>query len=140
MMRSLKLELTPIEQAMLRQDDAEYFLDLETGGVLRVRDKARPGADEKYDVQPDRYLTIEPLTPEDQLAMRATFLASVHDLNAHVALSQALDGRKPLRTFDFLLENLPQAQREWQVYQAQRMREHVLEWLQINGLDMLPAR
>lgn len=139
-MRSLKLELARIEQAMLRQDDAEYFLDLDTGSVLSVRDQLRPGAEEKYDVQPDRYLAIEPLPQEDQLAMRAAFLASVHDLNAHVALSQALLGRKPIRTFDFLLENLPQAQQGWQTYQNQRMREHVLEWLQINGLDMLPPR
>ena len=140
MMRSLKLELAPIEQAMLRQDDAEYFLDLETGGVLRMRDKARPGAEEKYDVQPDRYLAIEPLPQDEHLAMRAAFLASVHDLNAHVALSQALAGRKPIRTFDFLLENLPQARQDWQVYQSQRIREHALEWLQINGLEMLPPR
>ncbi|HSX87632.1 MAG TPA: UPF0158 family protein [Pseudomonas sp.] len=140
MMRSLKLELSRIEQAMLRQDDAEYFLDLETGGVLRMRDKTRPDAEEKYDVQPDRYLAIEPLPQEDNLAMRVAFLAGVHDIDAHVALSQALAGRKPIRTFDFLLESLPRAQRDWQVYQGQRLREHVLEWLQINGLEMLPPR
>ena len=140
MMRSLKLELARIEQAMLRQDDAEYFLDLQTGGVLRMRDKTRPDAEEKYDVQPDRYLAIEPLPQEDNLAMRVAFLAGVHDIDTHVALNQALAGRKPIRTFDFLLESLPRAQRDWQVYQGQRMREHVLEWLQINGLEMLPPR
>jgi len=135
-MRPLTLDLPRLEQALLSQDAGAHYLDLDTGSVLRVAPGVpAPGAEEKYDVQPDRYLAIEPLTLDELLAMRAAFLFGLHDPHAHTLLRHALSGRRPLRTFDYELEKLPQLQDSWQAFQARQARERALEWLDSNGLE-----
>jgi hypothetical protein len=135
-MRPLTIDLQRLEQALLSQDEAEQYLDLENGTVLRIAHGApAPGAEEKYLVQPDRYLAIDALGLDELLAMRDAFLFSLNDPHAHTLLSHALSGRRPLRTFDFELDKLPHLQRTWHAYQAQQAREQVLEWLQANGLE-----
>jgi len=135
-MRPLTLDLPRLEQTLLSQEGLEHYLDLATGAVLTLAPgDPVPGAEEKYDVQPDRYLVIEPLALDDLLAMREAFLFGLHDPHAHTLLSHALSGRRPLRTFDYELEKLPQLQRSWQAYQAQQARELALEWLHANGLE-----
>jgi hypothetical protein len=140
-MRPVTLDLPRIEQLMLGQDTAEHFLDLHTGALLSLAaGQAKPGSEEKYEVQPDRYLAIEPLCLEERLALRQAFLFGLHDAAAHSLLSQALAGRKPLRSFDYQLESLPQVHQAWLAYQQQRIREHALEWLQTQGLELVPPR
>jgi len=135
-MRPQTIDVPRLEQALFSQDDAEQYLDLETGSVLRVAPgQAAPGAEEKYHVQPERYLAIEPLALDDILAMREAFLFSLHDPHAHTLLSHALSGRRPLRTFDYELGKLPQLQPAWQAYQARQARELAFEWLHANGLE-----
>ena len=135
-MRPLTLDLPHLEQALLSQDAGEHYLDLETGSVLRIVPGApAPGAEEKYDVQPDRYLAIEPLTLDELLAMREAFLFGLHDPHAHTLLRHALSGRRPLRTFDYELEKLPQLQDSWQALRAGQAGEGVLEGLDSNGLE-----
>ena len=135
-MRPLTIDLPRLEQALLNQDAGEQYLDLETGSVLRVAPGApAPGAEEKYAVQPDRYLAIDPLALDDLQAMREAFLFSLHDPHAHTLLRHALSGRRPLRTFDYELEKLPQLQGSWQAFQARQARERTLEWLHANGLE-----
>ncbi|MBS7662346.1 hypothetical protein I0D00_10400 [Pseudomonas lalucatii] len=137
-MHPLTLDLPRIEQALLSQAELEHYLDLATGAVLSVApgDPA-PGADEKYDVQPDRYLAIEPLPHGQALALREAFLFGLHDPHAHTLLSHALAGRKPLRSFDYQLEALPRVRQAWLAFQAQQVRELALEWLQDNGLEQV---
>ncbi len=140
-MRPLTLDLQRIEQALLGQDDLEHYLDLASGAVLKVLPgDPVPGADEKYDVQPDRYLPIEPLAQGERLAMRETFLFGLDDPHAHALLSLALAGRKPLRTFDYELEKLPQVQLAWLAYQAAQVRRLALEWLEEQGLEAVTQR
>jgi len=135
-MRPLTIDLLRIEQALDSREDLEHYLDLETGAVLAIAPgEPVPGTAEKYEVQPDRYLLIEPLATAEVLAMREAFLFTQHDPHAHAALSQALAGRKPLRTFGYALETFPQARQAWLEYQAAQLRDYALEWLQANGLE-----
>ncbi|NQD91659.1 hypothetical protein HP532_03205 [Pseudomonas sp. CrR25] len=138
-MRCLTLDLPRIEQALLSQVDLEHYLDLASGAVLSVSPgDPSPGADEKYDVQADRYLAIAPLSAGQALALREAFLFGVHDPHAHTLLSHALTGRRPLRSFDYQLEALPQVRQAWLAYQARQVRELALEWLQEHGLEPAP--
>ena len=107
-MRPLTIDLHRLEYALDARDACEHYLDLESGDIRAVfPGESLPGADEKYDVQLDRFLHIEPLGLPQSIAMREAFLFTQHDPNAHAVLSAALRGRKPLRTFDFKLEDLP---------------------------------
>ncbi|MBE7376272.1 UPF0158 family protein [Pseudomonas lopnurensis] len=138
-MRPLTIDMHRLEYALDGRDTAEYYLDLESGEIRAIfPGEPAPGILEKYDVQQDRYLHIEPLELAQSMAMREAFLFTQHDPIAHAVLSTALKGRKPLRTFDFKLEDFPDVREAWLRYQTQQLREYALNWLRDNDLE--PAR
>lgn len=135
-MRPLTIDIHRLEYALDNRDASEHYLDLESGQIRAVfPGEAAPGIDEKYDVQDDRYLHIEPLGLAQSLAMREAFLLTQRDPNAHAVLSDALQGRKPLRTFDFKLEDFPDVRQAWLEYQTAQLHEHAMTWLEENGLE-----
>ena len=135
-MRPLTIDLHRLEYALDARDACEHYLDLESGEIRAVfPGESLPGAEEKYDVQHDRFLHIDPLGLPQSIAMREAFLFTQHDPNAHAVLSTALRGRKPLRTFDFKLEDFPEAREAWLDYQAVQLREYAITWLHENGLE-----
>lgn len=135
-MHSLKIDLSALIAAFAAQGPGVSYLDLDSGGiVVRMPDEPAPGESDKYNIEPERYLPIEPLAASQQLALREAFLGHVGDPLAHVALAQALAGRKPLRTFSYALEQFPKVHADWDAYQARRLHEFVLDWLQDNGLE-----
>ena len=135
-MRPLTIDLHRLEYALDNRDASEHYLDLESGQIRAVfPGETAPGVDEKYDVQEDRFLHIEPLGLAESIAMREAFLFTQHDPIAHSMLSDALTGRKPLRTFDFKLEDFPAVRQAWLDYQAVQLREYAITWLHDNGLE-----
>ena len=135
-MRPLTIDLYRLEYALDSRDATEYYLDLESGEIRAVfPGEPSPGSDEKHDVHDDRYLHIEPLGLTQSLAMREAFLFTQHDPSAHAVLSDALRGRRPLRTFDFKLEDFPEVRQAWLDYQAVQLREYAITWLHENGLE-----
>lgn len=138
-MHALKIDLDALAAAFDNSGSTISYLDLDTGDlVLRQPDQPAPGEIDKYNIEPERYLRIEPLTTGQQLELRELFLAGVGDPPVHAALSEALAGRKALRSFHYALEQFPQAQASWQRYQTQTLREQALEWLLENGLEAAP--
>ncbi|MCB4796023.1 UPF0158 family protein [Pseudomonas sp. NP21570] len=135
-MRPLTIDMHRLEYALDGRDSAEYYLDLESGAIRAVfPSEPVPGVMEKYDVQQDRYLHIEPLELAQSMAMREAFLFTQHDPIAHAVLSSALNGRKPLRTFDFKLEDFPAVREAWLEYQTVQLREYAITWLRENDLE-----
>lgn len=135
-MRPLTIDMHRLEYALDGRDSAEYYLDLESGAIRAVfPSEPAPGVMEKYDVQQDRYLHIEPLELAQSMAMREAFLFTQHDPIAHAVLSSALNGRKPLRTFDFKLEDFPAVSEAWLDYQTVQLREYAITWLRENDLE-----
>lgn len=135
-MHALKIDLDALGVAFDNAGKSISYLDLESGAILvRQPDEPAPGETDKYNIEPQRYLRIEPLTASQQLALREAFLASVDDLSAHVMLSQALAGRKALRSFHYALEQFPVTRAAWAHYRTRVLLEHALDWLQENGVE-----
>jgi len=135
-MLPLTIALQRRENALEGDEAVDHYLDLDTGEILAVGPQAPvPGSAEKYDVQPERYLPIDPLAGAQSLAMREDFLYTQPDPHAHPLLSRALSGRRPLRTFDYGLEHFPRLREAWHAYRQRRLREYALEWLEDNGLE-----
>ncbi len=138
-MRPLTIDMHRLEFALDGRDTAEYYLDLESGEIRAIfPGDPTPGVMDKYDIQQDRYLHIAPLELAQAIAMREAFLFTQHDPIAHAVLSNALKGRKPLRTFDFKLEDFPTVREAWLRYQTVQLREYAASWLRDNDLE--PAR
>lgn len=136
-MRSLTIDLHRLEYALDSHDASVHYLDLATGAIHAVfPGEAAPGVDEKYDVQDGRYLHIEPLGLEQSIEMREAFLFTQHDPIAHAVLSDALRGRRPLRNFEFKLEDFPAVRSAWLEHQSAELREQALAWLRDNGLEL----
>lgn len=135
-MRPLTIDLTRLAQALDSRDATEHYLDLDTGEVLAIAPGTpAPGREEKYQVQPGRYLPIEPLELSQALTMREAFLFTQQHPHAHAVLANALNTRRPLRTFDYELEQFPGLRAAWQTYQATQLRECAYAWLHDNGLE-----
>lgn len=137
-MRPMTIDLDRLEYALDARDACTHYLDLESGDIRAVfPGEVPPSANEKYDVDPDRYLHIEPIDLMHSIAMREAFLLTQHDPNAYAVLSTALRGRRPLRTFDFKLEDFPAVRQAWLDYQTAQLREYAINWLHENGLESL---
>lgn len=135
-MRPMTIDLHRLEYALDARDACTHYLDLESGDIRAVfPGEAPPSANEKYHVQPGRYLHIEPLDLQQSIAMREDFLLTQHNPNAYAVLNTALRGRKPLRTFDFKLEDFPAVRQAWLDYQTAQLREYAINWLHENGLE-----
>ncbi|MBF6623134.1 MAG: hypothetical protein ITG05_06420 [Pseudomonas stutzeri] len=135
-MRPMTIDLYRLEYALDARDACAHYLDLESGDIRAIfPGEAPPSANEKYDVRSDRYLHIEPLDLPQSIAMREAFLFTQHDPNAYAVLNTALRGRKPLRTFDFKLEDFPEIRQAWLDYQTVQLREYAMNWLHDNGLE-----
>ncbi|MBB3102881.1 UPF0158 family protein [Azomonas macrocytogenes] len=136
-MQALTIDLDHLQQA-LDSYASDHYLDLESGEIRAITPgEPLPGSDEKYAVQPDRYLHIEPLGQAQALAMRAEFLFAQPHPHAHPILIAALEGRRPLRTFDYKLEDFPEVRNAWHAYRLARLREYALAWLEENDLESL---
>jgi len=135
-MRPLTIDMHRLEFALDGRDIAEYYLDLESGEIRAIfPGDPPPGAMDKYDVRDDRYLHIEPLDIAQSIAMREAFLFTQHDPIAHAVQSNAHRARKPLRTFDFKLEDFPEVREAWLRYQTVQLREYAITWLRDNDLE-----
>jgi hypothetical protein len=135
-MPPLTIDLSRLEYALNNSEAIEHYLDLHSGTVVAVApEEPVPGDASKHQVEPERYLWIEPLGMSGHLAMRENFLFDLRDPHAHTALRHALEGRKPLRTFGYELERFPEARQAWLGYQSRRLRELALQWLEDNGLE-----
>ena len=135
-MRPLTIDMHRLEFALDGRDIAEYYLDLESGEIRAIfPGDPPPGAMDKYDVKDDRYLHIEPQDIAQSIAMREAFLITQHHPIAQAVLSNALKCRKPLRSFDFKLEDFPDVREAWLRYQTVQLREYAITWLRDNDLE-----
>ncbi|MGE8360629.1 UPF0158 family protein [Pseudomonas sp.] len=140
-MRTLSLDLDLLANLINSREPLEAVLDLETGSVTVLP----PGEQDsemrqQVELDPERYAAIPWLDTEERVALRDAFLFTLDDLVAHPLLSNALAGRKPLRTFDYELDHFPPLRERWQAFEAAKLREFTLNWLYELGLEPAPDR
>ena len=138
-MPALTIDLDRLAEALDAQDRFDRILDLETGELRALRMDTLPFDErEALEARPDRYVAVPRLDLDARIALREAFLHELRDPHAHPLLALALGGRKPLRTFDFKLEDFPAVRQAWLDYQTVQLREYAITWLHDNGLE--PSR
>lgn len=119
--------------------EVEWYLDLETGGVLPVIDGQLPGDDdelqEAFEADDGRFLPIEPIPPSLGYDLMAEFAASVRDPAARRALEKALAGRRPFGRFKDALDAWPDLREEWFAFYDQALESLAVAWLEDQGID-----
>lgn len=134
-MRPLTIDLDELACA-LNTEGLDHYLDLLSGRVLLIPEEdADPELEALLRGEPERFLLVEPLQPNDSLALMREFLAEVIHPHAYGELVQALESRRPARTFSHVLMQYPALLQAWQVFEAERLRELAQDWLEENELE-----
>jgi hypothetical protein len=128
-----------IEDLVMALDDhtgAEYYLDIETGEVLRF--SADPGLNEDLEEEfgeamennSERFRLIEPIPSSKSFQVMADFVESLPDSKAKFNLSRALERSRPFRNFKDTLLSFPDIREQWFQYHHEIYREFAISWLQ----------
>jgi len=86
------------------------------------------------DVNDERYLQIPSLGSSDGFRIMERF-AALQDGRVREALFDALDRRRPFRSFKDALTRFPEVRERWFAYHEERLREEALAWLRVEGID-----
>jgi hypothetical protein len=134
-MRPLTIDLDELACA-LNSEGLDHYLDLFSGKLLLIPEEdADPELEALLREEPERFLLVEPLQAEDNLALMREFLAEVIHPHAYGELQQALESRRPVRTFNHVLMHYPALLQAWQSFEAERLRELAQDWLEQNELQ-----
>ena len=117
----------------------EWYLDRETGEVLRASDALLGDEDEelsaRIEAEPERYILIDPFPSSAGFEAMTDFVETVTDAAARRALERALAGRKPFRAFKDALLEYPAERERWFRFKDAACRRHSETWLVENGIE-----
>ncbi|MBB2493822.1 UPF0158 family protein [Aquipseudomonas ullengensis] len=134
-MRPLTIDLAELAFA-LNSEDLDHHLDLLSGKIiLLLAEDADPELEALLREEPERFVAIEPLPASAGLGLMQEFLQEVSHPQAYIALEQALAGRKAVRTFNHILMGYPPLLQAWQDFEAARLHELALDWLDEHELQ-----
>jgi hypothetical protein len=134
-MRPLTIDLDELASA-LNTEGLDHYLDLLSGKLLLIPEEdADPELEALLRDDPERFLPVEPLQPSDGLALMHEFLSEVIHPHAYGELHQALESRRPARTFNHVLMQYPALLQAWQAFETERLRELAQDWLEEHELE-----
>jgi uncharacterized protein UPF0158 len=91
-----------------------------------------------YDTEDARYRTLPELDSDESFRFMQDFVYGHAEGAVRDSLSNALEKRKPFRSFKDALLHYPEVRDQWFAYEGDRHREWVLRWL--DSLDIcLPS-
>ncbi|MFL5384276.1 MAG: UPF0158 family protein [Longimicrobiaceae bacterium] len=107
------------------EDDAEAGWEAEERALRRAINRDEEGR---------RYLPVPSLESHEGFRIMERFAAS-QDGRVRDALFDALDRRRPFRSFKDALMAFPDVRERWFAYHEERLREEVLAWLESEGIE-----
>ncbi len=121
-------------------DEHFYFLNLDTGEVEMEMDECldddeREALDEKFDS--DKYLRVPTADSFESYHDMEHFVGTVEDENLVEKLAIALDGRGAFRRFRNVLLKYPGELDRWYRFEADRLGDRVMQWLEGEGIEIL---
>ena len=161
-MAKIQIDEGELQMALSSGDGLQHwFLDRETGDVVFASDDAMwfSGADDEDDendgldadedalpedpeamgrwVQrhPERFLEIPSMPSHDGFRMMERFTDSLEPGPARRALDEALQRRRPFRSFKDALASFPDIREAWFKYEERQLHQEAMDWLQSEGID-----
>jgi Uncharacterised protein family (UPF0158) len=136
-MARLSIDTEEMIMALEDHEGADYFLDVDTGEIVRISDLDPEKDDlaELVENNPERYRGIDPIPSSQSFEVMAEFADSCDNLEAQRALARALRGSHPFRRFKDALLSFPALREKWFRYHAEAFREFVRDWLEEEGIE-----
>jgi hypothetical protein len=128
------------EAAPDEQSDEEFDLEssLEQLDLPDWQKDALREADEVKEGFGDRYISIPQVDSDEAYGDMEQFIVTVTEERLRARLWQAIDGRHPFRRFKDVLADYPSERERWFDFQDVRIGERVIEWLEDEGIELIP--
>lgn len=138
--RKLNINLSELELAFENASwEAEYYLDRETGEIIligsMILDMSRITQQIENVADKSRYLRVPHAEPGDSRSDMERFVETTRDKELRQLLSAAIKGRNAFRRFKDALLDYPQERERWFRFQADRVQQRVLEWLDSEDIE-----
>ena len=106
----------------MEDQDGEFYLDIEEGGII--------SADaEDFDYEDERFISIPEWSPSDGFRLMESFTAGLRNTMVREKLSAALNrGRGVFRAFKDVLSRHPEVEKLWYSYKDREMKREVIQW------------
>lgn len=157
-LRRLNIDFEALARAMARQgsDEDDYYLDAQTGRVMRIASQVWNALEEGETIAGSlnawqqeelheaqavfsdtqgRYLPIPEEIQWEVEEIMADFVGAVQDAELRDRLSSVMAGRNAVRRFRDILAHHPEEQQRWLALQHQSQQEHAAQWLQDEGIE-----
>ena len=118
---------------------ASGYIDKQTGEILMTfEDCDEPEQEEiidKLNIDPDRYLMVEPIGSREGFRIMETFVESLPEGGDRHLLTKVLSWKKPFSNFKSALADMGALRKQWFDFQDKELRKLVAEWLEREKLD-----
>jgi hypothetical protein len=122
-----------------RDGDGKWFLDRESGEVIRLNDFDDDGVGEQIEAGGDRYVGIPYQGSQAGYRDMAEFVESVKDNRLRALLDVALQGKGAFRRFKDVLLDAPEERERWFAFQKECMHHRIRRWLESEGIEATVA-
>jgi hypothetical protein len=137
MPKELAIDLELVQFAFEDRDgDGQWFLDRETGEVLRLNEFDDDELRGQIDEDGERYTVIPYQGPESGYRDMAEFIASVSDNRLRALLDVATRGKGAFRQFKDVLQEHPEQRERWFAFQKERANRRIRRWLESEGIEV----
>jgi hypothetical protein len=117
-----------------------WYLDRQTGDLvplsewdeLEEEEEIRAAVNDDGD---DRYLEVPSLPSHEGFRIMEDFARTMEDGRVRGALLDALERRRPFRSFKDALEGFPGVREAWFAYHDERLGQHAKRWLAEEGIE-----
>lgn len=122
--------------------EIQHFLGVETGEIITLIDEGISGEDDtelREEIEKGfnkRYFRIPEQDSHEEYRDMVRFTETVEDENLQEKLWIALDGKGAFRRFKDVLYDYPEERERWFVFQNERVKQRVLDWLEVNDLEL----
>jgi hypothetical protein len=120
-----------------RDGDGEWFLDGETGEVLRLNEFDDDELCTQVEDGGERYVIIPYQGSETGYRDMAEFINSLDDNRLRALLDDAIRGKGAFRRFKDVLQDHPEQRERWFAFQKERAHRRIRRWLETMDIEPL---
>ena len=123
-----------------RDGEGQWFLDGQTGEVIRLDEFDDEQRERIHEAAGERYIAVPYQGSEPAHRDMAEFTQSVNDHRLRALLDVAIRGKGAFHRFKEVLREDPEERARWFVFQKERTHSRILRWLDSEDIEPVAAR